>query len=415
MGGVLEAETLGGTVHNLGCHFTIAHPFAQFSRRFLPRIHGSKFLYPGQAWSISFADDSVLVAHKIPGLLFAGRRSKMLDRSWKLRRPANAFNSSHVSGVPTGRNFFCPWFPAMNCRAVRSICPYGTKRSAQRCRAYQKSESCPSGTRRGTASRRSGVIAFGSAVVSTAVFGVPPKTFPDGRESPFRDPQMQLAGRQLPRPRRSRSPFSTAWIRRKAELRTWSGRAGWEWRRSSERRYGVIFHCPSGTDFDGFGGLSLALAFLPQIVVCPNQDAVERASGCWLLRASSAGGYVAFGQIDPEPRKLFQLGFNQPLEGASPIAGYLFYYLNEPNFIRTNLTLRLAVAPVEMDTELGNAVAFLGPNTDLGFGLAARRLCPGQLFFEFRKGQYIDKRFLHRPRQRRDFCVRLSICSTPVN
>ena len=59
------------------------------------------------------------------------------------------------------------------------------------------------------------------------------------------------------------------------------------------------------------------------------------------------------GQIDPEPRKLVQFGFNQSLEGATPIAGYMFYYLNDPNFLRTNLTLRLAVAPVYLDSELG--------------------------------------------------------------
>ena len=74
-----------------------------------------------------------------------------------------------------------------------------------------------------------------------------------------------------------------------------------------------------------------------------------------------------FAQIDPEARKLFQLGFNQSLEGAAPIAGYMFYYLNEPNFPRTNLTLRLALAPVYMDSELGIRGA-LGPDTDLGWG-----------------------------------------------
>ena len=44
-------------------------------------------------------------------------------------------------------------------------------------------------------------------------------------------------------------------------------------------------------------------------------------------------------QIDPEHRELFQLGYNQPLEGRGPIAGYAYYYHNEPGFIRTNLTL----------------------------------------------------------------------------
>jgi hypothetical protein len=75
------------------------------------------------------------------------------------------------------------------------------------------------------------------------------------------------------------------------------------------------------------------------------------------------------GQIDPEKRRLIQLGYNQPLEGQGPIAGYGFFYYNKPQFIRTNWTMRLAVAPIYLDAELGVA-ELLGPNTDVGFGLA---------------------------------------------
>src|ERR1039458_8293338 len=82
---------------------------------------------------------------------------------------------------------------------------------------------------------------------------------------------------------------------------------------------------------------------------------------------------TVFSQIDPEPRKLFQLGFNQSLEGAAPIAGYAFYYLNQPGFLRTNLTLRLAIAPVYLDSELGFRGA-LGPDTDLGLRSEERRV-----------------------------------------
>src|SRR5208283_5676838 len=46
-----------------------------------------------------------------------------------------------------------------------------------------------------------------------------------------------------------------------------------------------------------------------------------------------------------------------------------YYYHNQPDFLRTNLTLRLAIAPTYLDSELGFLGA-LGPNTDLGFGLA---------------------------------------------
>src|SRR5436189_2334563 len=62
---------------------------------------------------------------------------------------------------------------------------------------------------------------------------------------------------------------------------------------------------------------------------------------------------TAQGQIDPERRRLLQMGFNQPIEGRGPIAAYAFFYYNQPNFLYTNLTLRAAIAPVYLDTELG--------------------------------------------------------------
>ena len=79
--------------------------------------------------------------------------------------------------------------------------------------------------------------------------------------------------------------------------------------------------------------------------------------------------HFLFAQLDPVSRNLVQLGYNQPLEGHAPFAGYAFYYYNRPDFLRTNLTLRLAVAPVYLDSELG-FVGALGPNTDLGLGIA---------------------------------------------
>jgi hypothetical protein len=54
-------------------------------------------------------------------------------------------------------------------------------------------------------------------------------------------------------------------------------------------------------------------------------------------------------QIDPVKRDLIQFGYNQPLEGRAPLAAYAYYYRNEPDFLRTNMTLRLAVAPVYLD------------------------------------------------------------------
>ena len=74
-------------------------------------------------------------------------------------------------------------------------------------------------------------------------------------------------------------------------------------------------------------------------------------------------------QIDPVKRDLVQFGYNQAFEGHAPLAAYAFYYHNQPDFLRTNLTLRLVVAPVYLDSELG-FVNGLGPNTDFGLGLA---------------------------------------------
>ena len=57
------------------------------------------------------------------------------------------------------------------------------------------------------------------------------------------------------------------------------------------------------------------------------------------------------------------------MEGHAPLAGYAYYYHNQPDFLRTNLTLRLAVAPMYLDSELG-FVDGLGPQTDFAIGLA---------------------------------------------
>lgn len=78
---------------------------------------------------------------------------------------------------------------------------------------------------------------------------------------------------------------------------------------------------------------------------------------------------LASAQIDPVQRDLVQFGYNGAYQGRQPIAAYAFYYHNQPDFLRTNLTLRLAVAPVYLDSELGFN-HLLGPNTDLGIGVA---------------------------------------------
>jgi len=97
----------------------------------------------------------------------------------------------------------------------------------------------------------------------------------------------------------------------------------------------------------------------------------QRLLGLWLFVPLSV-----FGQIDPIPRDLVQIGYNQAFQGHSPLAGYAFYYHNQPDFLRTNLTLRLTVAPVYADSELG-FINGLGPNTDFGLGLAGGGFADG--------------------------------------
>src|SRR6185503_9093843 len=97
-------------------------------------------------------------------------------------------------------------------------------------------------------------------------------------------------------------------------------------------------------------------------------------------------GVVAWGQIDPDKRQLLHLGYNASFEGHAPIAGYAFYYLNRPEFLRDDLTLRIAVAPVYFDSELGLAHA-IGPNTDIGLGMAGGGFADS--YTEVRRGKYI--------------------------
>jgi len=93
----------------------------------------------------------------------------------------------------------------------------------------------------------------------------------------------------------------------------------------------------------------------------------------------------AWAQIDPYPRNLIQFGYNQALEGHFPFAGYFYYYHNEPDFLRTNVTLRLALAPTYLDSDFG-FVGGLGPNTDFSIGLAGGAFADN--YYEIRDGTY---------------------------
>jgi hypothetical protein len=95
---------------------------------------------------------------------------------------------------------------------------------------------------------------------------------------------------------------------------------------------------------------------------------------------------ITRGQIDPANRELIQIGYNAALEGQSPLAAYAFYYWNRPNFLQhTNLTLRLAVAPTYLDSELGFK-SLLGEYTDVGVGIAGGGFADD--YYEIRQGTY---------------------------
>lgn len=93
-------------------------------------------------------------------------------------------------------------------------------------------------------------------------------------------------------------------------------------------------------------------------------------------------------QVDPEKRQLFQLGYNQSLQGLGPVAAYAYYYLNLPDWPRAGQTLRLAVAPVYLDAELAFREA-LGPQTHLAFGAAGGGFADSQS--EVRGGKFIKE------------------------
>ena len=104
--------------------------------------------------------------------------------------------------------------------------------------------------------------------------------------------------------------------------------------------------------------------------------------GCLL---GSLGLLPAIGQIDPIKRELVQIGYNFALQGHQPQAAYAFYYMNNPGFLRTNLALRLAIAPTYLDSELGIREVF-GQHTAVGIGLAGGGFADS--YAEVRQGKY---------------------------
>ena len=114
-----------------------------------------------------------------------------------------------------------------------------------------------------------------------------------------------------------------------------------------------------------------------------------RGSWAWIgILLAECMAISAVAQIDTVKRQLLHLGYNAFFEGHAPIAAYAFYYFNRPEFYKEEFTLRMAIAPVYFDSELGIAHA-LGPNTDLGFGVAGGGFAND--YNEIRGGKYIPR------------------------
>jgi len=105
------------------------------------------------------------------------------------------------------------------------------------------------------------------------------------------------------------------------------------------------------------------------------------ATGLWLLAGSHS-----LAQVDPEHRNLLELGYDEPLAGLGPQGVYAYYYYNQPDVLSTNVDLRLAIAPVYLDGELG-LKQWLSRNTDIGFGFSGGAF--GDNYYEVRQGNYL--------------------------
>jgi len=79
-------------------------------------------------------------------------------------------------------------------------------------------------------------------------------------------------------------------------------------------------------------------------------------------------------------------GIQLSLHGHAPLSAYAFYYGNLPNFYKSNLTLRIAIAPVYLDSEVG-LVSLLGEYTDLGLGINGGGFADS--YAEIRQGKYL--------------------------
>lgn len=113
---------------------------------------------------------------------------------------------------------------------------------------------------------------------------------------------------------------------------------------------------------------------------------ISRAKFFFGLGLAWLGTLAAFGQIDPIHRNLVELGYDQPLSGQGPQGAYAYYYYNQPDFLKTNMALRVAFAPAYLDSELGFK-HLISPYTDVGIGISGGAF--GDNYYEVRQGRYL--------------------------
>lgn len=98
----------------------------------------------------------------------------------------------------------------------------------------------------------------------------------------------------------------------------------------------------------------------------------------------------ASAQVDPAKRRLIQFGSDVPISGNGPLGGYAFYYHNQPDVLGVGTALRMALAPVYMDSELATTLA---PTLDLGLGVHGGGYARGHS--EIRRGHFFKDESFH--------------------
>lgn len=91
-------------------------------------------------------------------------------------------------------------------------------------------------------------------------------------------------------------------------------------------------------------------------------------------------------QVDPISRNMIQLGYDQAIDEEGPQAVYAYYYYNNPTLYQSNVTVRAAIAPIYLDSEIGFK-GVLTEHTDIGIGLYGGGF--GDNYYEVREGDYL--------------------------